>query len=109
MSVCVLCQTAEAEDLHHPTGRIDGRYVDPDFVVPVCHDCHELAGDDLRAEGLERGVTASTTVEAVAHCLDCLGVFCARLANSDPSSLAATIGRRLRRYARDLRAEVQQP
>jgi len=45
---CFYCGAA-AVDWHHPTWRLgDGRYADPHLVIPACHDCHVLAGDDAR-------------------------------------------------------------
>ena len=97
-----------AEDRHHLTGRgPDGDYLDPDLAVPVCHDDHELAGEDLRAEGLERPLRAPsgpvTAVEQVAYRLDRVGVFLGRVAEVVPALVWVTVlAGHLRRWAEQL-------
>jgi hypothetical protein len=36
---CLFCDTP-ARDWHHPTGRLDGRYLDLRFTVGLCRSCH---------------------------------------------------------------------
>jgi hypothetical protein len=74
---CVRCGAA-GHDQHHPTWRgSDGRYVDPAFTVPLCHDCHELTGDDTRTAGLA-GSAATSVLESLELSLRRLAVFLAR-------------------------------
>ncbi len=89
-------------DRHHLTGRCNGDYVDPFLVVAMCHNHHELAGEDLRAENLERGNQHSSPVAVVAHRLHCVGVFLARLANGDPDSMWARLAVHVRSWADEL-------
>jgi hypothetical protein len=38
---------------HHATGRDErGDYLDPELVLPFCHDCHQLVHDDWNTLGL---------------------------------------------------------
>lgn len=41
-----------ADELHHITGRIEGRYPDPDFVVPLTRAEHALEHSLWRAAGI---------------------------------------------------------
>lgn len=102
MTVCILCDRTVV-DLHHLTGRSNGEYVDPDLVVPLCHRHHELAGTDLRAEGLERANAHTNVVELMTFRLACIGVFFARAANGDPSSMFARLASSFRRWSDELR------
>lgn len=81
---CAICGD-DGEDGHHLTGRgPDGEYLDPELVTDLCHDDHELAGEDLRQEGLERPLTGTTAVERIAYRLHRVGVFLARVAEEVP-------------------------
>lgn len=104
-TTCALCDRA-AVDRHHLTGRTEGRYLDPDLVAGVCHDHHELLGDDMRAEGLERPRGPMGVVRRVAHRLRCVAVFLVRLAGANPDSLWARLGGHLRGWADELDTAV---
>lgn len=103
-ATCVLCG-GRPVDRHHLTGRSNGVYADPALTVELCHDCHELAGADLRAERLERGNTHTTRSELVAHRLRCIAVFLARLACGDANSVWARVASHVRSWADDLSVE----
>jgi len=50
---CLLCGHTKVE-AHHISGRDpDRRYLDPELTVPLCGECHQLAGADNRAERVE--------------------------------------------------------
>ena len=46
---------AKADRWHHITGKDEfGRYLDPEFVCPLCHSHHEFVHDDAQTLGWER-------------------------------------------------------
>jgi hypothetical protein len=99
---CLLCPEP-ADDPHHLTGRgHDGRYLDPQLVVPLCHSHHELAEDDLRAPGLVAPATASTTIESVAVRLQRSAIFLGRVIQCLAECLPGELGRFLAHFARSL-------
>jgi hypothetical protein len=54
MANCEFCGGL-CERWHHPTGKGEnGRYLDPEFVRPTCHDHHELVHDDAQTLGWEK-------------------------------------------------------
>ena len=75
-STCMWCN-APAVDAHHLTGRAPGRfYLDPELVVPLCHDDHELAHDDLRAARVDVPARRSwSRLRAVEFRLERLALF----------------------------------
>ena len=105
---CAICGRAMA-DLHHLTGRgPDAGQLDPDLVVPLCHDDHELLHEDLRTEGLDRPCHAVTAVERVAHRLQRAGIFLARVAeNVPPLCWLAGLAQGMRRWASELLDHVR--
>lgn len=87
-AACAICGKPAVDD-HHVTGRgPDGAYLDPDLKTPLCHDDHELAGDDLRDEGLEKPLCAApgptVSVVKVAYRLERAAVFLVRVAEAVP-------------------------
>jgi hypothetical protein len=81
---CAICG-GDPEDGHHLTGRgPDGEYLDPNLIADLCHDDHELAGEDLRQDGLEKPLAGTTIVERVSYQLHRVGVFLARVAEEVP-------------------------
>src|SRR5437016_6562248 len=79
MTPCVFCGAPSVAG-HHPTGRdSDGRYLDPDFKVPACHDDHYLTHDDWYAFGLDNSAGLRTSIEIMEMAMRRLGVLCARL------------------------------
>lgn len=79
---CLFCSKA-AEQRHHPTGRDAAeRYLDPEFVVPTCHDDHCLTHDDWNSFGVEATPRATTVLHLVEISMRRLALFCARLAPS---------------------------
>jgi len=87
---CYSCgETANA--WHHPTGRDgaatsrrEGKYLDPMFVFPVCHDCHQLGRDDRYTLGLENVPHRLPFFERVEIMLRRIGADVARLADAHP-------------------------
>jgi hypothetical protein len=62
---CEFCGKT-VERRHHPTGKDHrNRYLDPELVVPVCHDDHELVHDDWRTLAIEAVAEPQTFVEQV--------------------------------------------
>ena len=103
MTSCFFCERTTV-DLHHLTGRSNGEYVDAELVVPLCHRHHELAGTDLRAEGLERANRHSTVVGLIAFRLACVCVFLGRAAAGDPDSVFARLAASFRSWSDELLA-----
>jgi len=96
---CAMCGQP-ADDDHHLTGRgSDGKYLDPELTAPLCHDCHELVGDDLRGEDLEKPLRKVTIPERVAHCLDRTGVLLSRVAEIPPLSWIGRLAGACHRWA----------
>jgi hypothetical protein len=97
----------KAADLHHPTWRgRDGRYCDPALRVPVCHDCHELAGDDARSAGVSINA-AETFPEQLAVWLRQLGLFFARVEAEPWATVAKALATALADRADRLEAFVR--
>jgi hypothetical protein len=81
---CVICGVP-ADDPHHYGGRNhESCYLDPHATAPVCHDDHELLGDDMRAEGLEAPCVGTTVLEELAHRMEGFAVLMARVAEVRP-------------------------
>jgi hypothetical protein len=108
---CLLCGRP-ADDKHHPTARIaDERspYLDPELHLPVCHDDHELFGDDQKRQAdLETDLaTARTTIldwlEVRLRRLAAFGGRCAEaIVNETLKALVAALARHLDRWADEL-------
>jgi hypothetical protein len=54
---CVICGRPSV-DYHHVTQR----QIDPDVVLPLCHDHHELMGDDWHTAGIPPETEAPTVL-----------------------------------------------
>lgn len=108
MSACLVCG-AEPCDRHHVTGR-DGadRYLDPDFVFPLCHDDHEQQHDDWRTQGLCDVPVRLSFVERIEVRLRRLATFAGRIAEAHPEwTWASILARTLSIWADDARADIQ--
>jgi hypothetical protein len=76
---CAICG-AVAEDAHHLTSRgLNLSHLDPNLKVPLCHDCHELQGDDRRHQGIEKPLRSTNPLEIVERSARGVGVFLGRL------------------------------
>jgi hypothetical protein len=83
---CIFCGRP-VERIHHPTGKDKhNRYLDRQFTVPVCHDHHELLGDDRHTLDLETPGAPLTWLDRVELRLRRLAVDAARLATSHPNN-----------------------
>ena len=81
---CVICGSPAA-DLHHLTGRCaDGSYLHPRLTAPLCHDDHELCGEDLRDEDLERPCADTSEIGQLAYGIARVATFLARAVEADP-------------------------
>ena len=91
---CLFCG-APAERDHHCTGRDAlGRYLDPEFVGPTCHDDHELVHDDWHTRGVGDGrVETATFLHALELGLTRTAMFVGRLAEVTPPPLDGFLGR----------------
>lgn len=84
---CIYCGRP-AERRHHPTGKDhEDRYLDREFTVPVCHDHHELVGDDRRTLGLEVSERPLTWLDRVEVRLRRMAIDAARLAHRYPDNV----------------------
>jgi hypothetical protein len=104
---CAICG-GDPEDDHHLTGRgSDGEQLDDELVAGLCHDDHELLHEDLRQDGLDKPLRASTIFERVARRLQRVGVFLARVAEGVlPFRWIAGIAAALGRWADELNSSV---
>jgi hypothetical protein len=106
---CLLCP-APAEDRHHLTGRgDDGRYLDPKLSGPVCHDCHELCGDDLNTIASSTPGSSDTFLGSLELALSRTGAFVGRCSQAFPEPLAtllALLAEHLVTWASRLRASL---
>ncbi len=75
--ICARC-SAPAVEAHHPSGRIGGAYLDPDFTVDLCIDCHRGEHAIRAALDLDKATPASL-VEAVEVALRRLAVTLGRI------------------------------
>ncbi|MCU1358015.1 MAG: hypothetical protein JWM89_3433 [Acidimicrobiales bacterium] len=75
------CCGDPAVDFHHLSGRdLDHARLDKELGVPLCHNCHEDAHDDLRAAGIDTPPsTTATPLGTVEHCLARVASFLGRL------------------------------
>jgi hypothetical protein len=106
---CLLCPRP-AVDGHHVTATDEnGSYLDPGFAVGFCHDCHELAGDDLNTIGAPGSEAVGTRLDwievRVTRAAACVG----RVAQAAPEPFAwllLCLARFLARVAGDLRTSI---
>lgn len=102
---CLLCGLAAAER-HHPTARVAGDrspYLDAELRLPVCHDEHQLFGDDQKRDAdLEPDLT-----DPGATSLDWLLVRLRRLAASGGRCAEATSNETLKAFIALLAAHVE--
>jgi hypothetical protein len=103
---CFRCGSTRAE-LHHVTLR-DGAGVrlDPDLVVPLCHDCHWQDHDFLRALGLQYAEGGLAIVERVELRLRRVAVFGYRMSKGDPASFWYRLANAAAQWADELRAHT---
>lgn len=101
---CAWCGQPAVDD-HHLTGRgPDRRYLDRELVAPLCHDCHELAHEDLRNAAVDTPPKGPwSAVHAVEFCLDRSALFLARLSQQSDQNLWAHLAAAVRRWADALR------
>ncbi len=100
MSVCARC-SAPAVEAHHPSGRIDGSYLDPDFTVDQCLGCHRSEHAIRAALDLDK-VAPASLVEVVEVALRRVAVTLGRI---DGPAWFAHLAEACRRWA-DLLAEA---
>jgi hypothetical protein len=104
---CAMCGEPSV-DGHHLTCRgANERYLDPALVAHLCHDCHELIGDDLRQEGLAKPIACASVFEKAAYRLECTAVFLARVAEYLGFAWLDRLARSMRLWAAELRRGVQ--
>lgn len=54
MTICLRCRSsAEHSEAHHPTGKVSGCYVDPDFTVTLCRACHVAEHELWRVRSID--------------------------------------------------------
>ena len=103
MSTCIFGDDP-SDDPHHISGRgADGRQLDDDVVVPLCHDHHELIHDDLRLDGLDKPLRMDNPIDQTVRRLRRAAAFLARLADAVPAiSSLAYMARGMQRWADQL-------
>ncbi len=66
MSVCAVCGRKGRWRGHHPIGKDnEDRYLDPDLIMELCHDHHQLCHDDWHTFDLEKVKGRLTLIERV--------------------------------------------
>lgn len=107
--LCAMCDKT-AVDAHHLTGRDpDGCYLDPDLVVPLCHDDHELAHDDLRHADLDRPDPDQWSPSfGVAFRLCRVALFLARTPQHFPTGLSSVLAKAQWHWADELSHPTRQ-
>ena len=93
---------------HHYTGRDhEGRYLDPEFKGPACHDDHYLLHDDWHTQEIEKVLSPLTFFERVEIRLRRWAANCARM---DEAMRGGTphglLGMILARWADELRRGI---
>jgi hypothetical protein len=86
---CLRCGAAGLSRRHHPTGKDEqGDYLDPEFTLDHCHDCHELIHDDWHTAGLadEAQATPQPAIVRLELGLRRLAVMLARHAEAQPTN-----------------------
>lgn len=108
MSGCEFCG-GPIQRRHHPTGRDEhGGYLDPEFRRPLCHDHHELVGDDLYTLELVRTPGHLTWFERVEIRLRRWAAYCARLDQASPTpSVYGLLASVLERWANELARAIR--
>ena len=107
--LCAMGDDELGDDLHHLTGRgSDKNYLDPELVVVLCHDHHELIHDDLRQEQVDKPLDSVSAASRVARRLIRVALIFDRVAEVTPT-LGCLIGvaAAMRRWAEELVAEEQ--
>src|SRR5205823_13197345 len=108
--LCLLCGRPADED-HHLTARVAGDrspYLDPDLRLCVCHDDHQLFGDDQkRMVDLEPNLRERTTfldwLEVRLRRLAAFGGRCAEaIVNEALKALVAVVAQHLDLWANEL-------
>jgi hypothetical protein len=113
---CLFGGDHDAEDWHHPTGRVAGGrspYLDRGLVAPLCHDDHELVGDDeKRRADREPDLMRpdATSLDWIEVRLRRLAVFGARCAEAVPLEwlriFIASLARHLDAWANELNRTI---
>jgi hypothetical protein len=81
---CPLCERPR-QRRHHVTGRgADGRYLDRKAVIGLCHDHHELIGDDWRTAGADDEKADETFLGSLELRLDRAAMLAGRVAQEAP-------------------------
>ena len=109
MKACAVCGRVGLWDEHHLTG-VDhnGEYLDPEMTVPLCHDHHELIGDDTKTLNIEVPDSPLTEIEKVALRLRRLSVSLARIGSGmDPQPIISVLLEPLTTWADTLGGAVK--
>ncbi len=103
---CCLC-ARPARELHHLTQRD----LDPETVLPLCHDHHQMMDDDWNTAGIRANLQPATCLHAWQLRLQRMAMFFQRLAAGSENPLAATIcitvGRWLAKGALELKLIIE--
>ena len=106
---CLLC-SEPPEDNHHVTGTDAGdAYLDPGLTGPLCHDCHELVGDDAHTAGMPTPETTDTFLGSLKLRLSRTASFVGRVAECLPEPFAsffALLATHLARWAARLHDSI---
>jgi hypothetical protein len=107
--LCFCGQTAT--QWHHPTATFPGRaFLDAEFVVPVCDECHDLIHEDYRFCGIVLPLRDQSIVAVREHRHRCMGLTLLRIADVMPTvSWIHPFATQLLKMADDDRDEMTKP
>jgi len=104
---CAVCGKRVRMDGHHLTGRgPDGGYLDDDLVADLCHDHHELVGDDHRQQHIYDPVQSLNVLERLEYRLRRVATFLARVARGTGVGWCTRLAGSLVRWATELRVVI---
>lgn len=100
-----------ATQWHHTTATFPGRnFVDAEFVVPLCDECHDLIHEDYRFHGIVLPLRDKSTVAVREHQHRCMGLTLLRIAEVKPQeSWLPPFAAQLLKMADDDRDEMSRP
>ena len=100
-----------ATQWHHVTATFPGRvFLDPEFTIPVCDECHDLIHEDYRFHGIVLPLRDRSLIAVREHQHRCMGLALLRVAEvQQHRSWALPIAAQLLKMADADRDELSRP
>ena len=74
-----------ATQWHHVTATFPGRvFLDPEFTITVCDECHDLIHEDYRFQGIVLPLRDRSLIAVHEHQHRCMGLALLRIAEAQP-------------------------